>query len=101
MSDDATISFVAAGTRYDIRFDDLTAADAGDFRRTVGMPLVAAFQEGTTDLDVIAGLVWLVRRRGQRGLAYAAVAESLTYGNVDMADDGTEPAEGDEHSPEA
>ena len=99
MADDA-ISFVAAGVRYDVRFDDLTAADAGDFRRAVGMPLVSAFKDGNTDLDAIAGLVWLVRRRGQRGLAFASVAETLTYGNVDMAGAEDVAVVEDENSPE-
>lgn len=101
---DNTISFVVGGARYDVCLDDLTAADAGDFRRAVGIPLVSAFSDGKADLDVIAGMVWLIRRRGQRNLAYASVAETITYGNVSQVDD-EQPAEAadgnDPHSPEA
>ena len=99
---DATITFIAAGTRYAINFEDLTAADSGDFRRAVGMPLSAVFRDGEADLDAIAGLVWLVRRRGQRNLAYASVAESLTYGNVSLEteDDAAAPDAEDADSPE-
>lgn len=80
---DNTLSFIADGKRYDITVDDLTAADAGDFRRAVGMPLSSVFANaGMVDVDVLAGLVWLARRRQQKGLSYHSVAETLTYGNV-------------------
>lgn len=98
---DASITFIAAGTRYAINFEDLTAADSGDFRRAVGMPLSAVFRDGEADLDAIAGLVWLVRRRGQRNLAFASVAESLTYGNVSLETDDENVADAeDADSPE-
>ena len=79
-------------TAYELRLGDLTPRDSGDFRREVGMPLMQAF--GATDLDVIAGFVWLIRRRAQRNLSYAEVADSFTYadylGGFDADGDGSE-----------
>lgn len=96
---DASISFIAAGTRYEVNFEDLTAADSGDFRRAVGLPLSAVFRDGEADLDAIAGLVWLVRRRGDRKLSYYSVAETLTYGNVSLDEDETAADAEDADSP--
>jgi hypothetical protein len=100
MADSSVVTFVAAGARYEIDFEDFTAADAGDFRRAVGIPLSAIFVAGTADLDGIAGLVWLVRRRGDRKLSYHSVAEALTYGNVDMAGGDAEQDAEEPDSPE-
>lgn len=98
MADEAT-AFKVAGVRYEISPNDFTAAEAGDFRRELGFSLGEAFSAGSADLDVIAGLVWLIRRRTVKGLGYRQVAESITYADIE-ADDGTEVV-GDELDPEA
>lgn len=100
MADEAAIEIVAAGAKYQIRMSDLTAADAGLFRKTLGIPLSAAFQEGNADIDVIAGLVWLVRRRANPTLAYASVAETLNYGNIEVGGKAEPAAEQADDSPE-
>lgn len=92
------IAFAIAGENYTVNYAHLTAVDAGDFRRAVGIPLAAAFKEGVADIDVIAGLVWLVRRAGDRTLTYEKVAATVNYGNVDF-DQAAD--EGDPNSPEA
>lgn len=99
MADTTKVSFRVAGAGYEVDYNTLTAVDAGDFRRVVGIPLVHAFRNGA-DLDVIAALVWLVRRRGQRGLTYEEVAESINYGNVEFDTDEAAEAK-DPNSPEA
>jgi hypothetical protein len=98
---DSTLSFLVDGRRYDVTFEDLTAADAGDFRKAVGMPLSALFGgEVTPDIDAIAGLVWLVRRKQERQLSYRVIAESLNYGNVAPVEDDAPVEAEDPHDPE-
>lgn len=96
MSEAPTFEFTVAGAAYTVRLGELTPKDAGDFRRAVGMSLMSAF--GQVDLDVIAGFVWLVRRRMQPGLSYETVAESFTYDDY-LADGPAEPAEADTDPP--
>lgn len=92
---DSALEITLDGETFTLRFSDLTAIDAKDFRAAVGIPLTAAMTEGVTDLDIIAGLVWLARRRRERGLAYATVAKALTYDTpFDMNEStGDEPAD--------
>jgi hypothetical protein len=80
--------------RYEARFGDFTAVDAGDFRQAVGFPLAAVFSgQAAFDIDVVAGLVWLLRRRKAKGLAYRAVAAEVTYDNFTVVDDDDEGGE--------
>lgn len=85
MAISARVRFKVHGSPYDIRLGDLTPQDAGDFRRAVGVPLGHAFSPAM-DLDVIAGLMWLTRRKQNRNLSYAEVAESFTYDDFERAD---------------
>lgn len=95
--DDLTITFkLAGGETYTVRHVDMTAIDARDFRRAVGERLVTVFA-GTlgADLDVIAGLLWLTRRRDEPHLTYEQVAEDLRYADLEAVDQTTEAAEVD------
>lgn len=85
------VRFTIAGQPYDLRIGDLTPRDAADFRRAVGIPLMQALT--ASDLDVIAGFAWLLRRRqpGQERVTYDEVAESFTYDDYEPG--GAEPAE--------
>lgn len=79
------------GNTYDIDFSDLTAVDAGLFRTHVGFAL-AAVLNGTKDgdIDAIAGLVWLYRRKhGEPHLQFGDVAKTINF----MSDLGYEPVE--------
>lgn len=71
------LNFTVAGARYEIDLGDLTPQDARDFRMAVGMSPMSAL--GDADLDVVAGWVWLVRRRSLPNLTYAEVCGSFTY----------------------
>ena|SRR5688572_11788369 len=93
---DQIIRIVAAGNRYDIDLADFTARDAGDFRKAVGVSLADSIGNGQADLDVIAGLVWLVRRGTDRRLSYHSVAETLNYGNVEAVGEDDEAERGEE-----
>lgn len=85
--------------QYDIDFSDLTAIDSKAFRHAVGIPLASVLantQDG--DLDVIAGLVWLHRRKnGEPSIAYDTVAASIKFtSTLDIGD-----AEAEADAPEA
>lgn len=85
---DAIIRTTIDGVHYDLDLGDITALDAKDFRREVGIPLAAAMSEAEgVDIDVIAGLVWLVRRKTERGLSYTDVASTITFNSdIDFGD---------------
>jgi hypothetical protein len=77
---DPGFSMTLDGRTYTVRLSELTGIDAKDFRAEVGVPLSVVFRDpAALDLDVLAGLVWLVRRRLDRRLSYAQVASSLRY----------------------
>lgn len=68
------------GREYVVRSAELTAIDAKDFRAAVGMSIMSVLTDPSgLDLDVVAGLVWLLRRRTERGLSFDAVAASINY----------------------
>lgn len=79
MTDSPTLAITVDGTTHTVRLAQLTAIDAKEFRAAVGVSLAQAMAEGSTDLDVVAGLVWLARRKRERGLAFAKVAKEITY----------------------
>lgn len=83
------------GVDYDLDFSDLNAIDAKDFRREVGIPIASVLTGGVdADLDVIAGLVWLARRKNEPSLTYTAVAESISF-TSDLDLNAVEEAEPD------
>lgn len=88
----SSLAITVDGTTYTVRMADLSAIDAKEFRAAVGVSLAQAMHEGSTDLDVIAGLVWLARRKRERGLAYVKVAKDINYdSDIDVTEaDGTE-----------
>lgn len=98
MSQPATLVITVDGKEYKVKLSQLTAIDAKDFRASVGVSLAQAIAGGSGDLDVIAGLVWLARRKIERGLPYAKVAASLTYeSDIDLSEpDATEPTAEDD-----
>ena len=81
----------AADYRIDMR--DITASDVGDLINAGGPDLDEVFSgNGKPGTRVMAGLVWIVRRRGNKGLAFRAVADHI---NMDVIDQIEEPAAGD------
>ncbi len=83
----ATLRVTWDGRTDEIRLDDVTAAEAGLFRRHVGISLRQAFED--IDVDTMAGLVWLVRRRENSRLTYEQVARSFTYADLAAAMEDT------------
>lgn len=90
---DKVIRFKVDGARYDIDLGDFNAIDAKDFAPTVGMPLAEVYSGKPLDLHVIAGLMWLTRRKTNPDITYRELAEGLTYGNLESADPSESPPE--------
>lgn len=78
---------------YRIDLADLTGTDARDFRQAIGVTLAQVVSAGGGDLDTMAALVWLARRRTNKGLPFAAVADNMTYGNVEQTQAAEENGE--------
>ena len=77
---------------YEIDLADISAADVGDLLNAGGPDLDAMLTgSGSHGTRVIAGLVWVVRRRANKGLAYRAVADNV---NINIFEPLEEPAEG-------
>lgn len=103
MSNDYTVTLTLGGEQVTFRLGDMNAVDAGDFRRQVGVSLMQAIAGGSLDLDIVAGLLWLTKRRDNPKLAYHAVAAQLTYADLEDIDGAEQPDEPDEENidPEA
>ncbi|MGH9225704.1 MAG: hypothetical protein ACRD2W_18400 [Acidimicrobiales bacterium] len=88
------------GTNFNFSASQVTAIDARDFRAAVGVPIMQVFTQNSVDLDVMAGMIWVVRRRTERGLTYEQVASSITYDSdfafADADGDGSEETAGPE-----
>lgn len=77
------ISISIDDTEYVIRMSDMTGLDAKDFRAQVGMTLTSVFfGQVPQDIDTLAGLIWLARRRTEPGLTYRQVAGSINLTTV-------------------
>lgn len=75
------IRITVDGTPYTFAMDDASSEDAAALRRATGMSLRGMFEAAANDLDIdiVAALVWLVRRRDERGLRYEQVAREIGY----------------------
>jgi hypothetical protein len=70
------------GIPYTLNFADLNPLDAADVRKATGLPLNALI-DSDPDLDTIAVLYWLARRKaGDRRVTFAEISEELTYDAV-------------------
>ena len=95
----AALAVSVDGTTFTVDPDEITAMDASALRRATGLSVRAVMQaaQDDPDIDIIAALVWLARRRVERELPFKAVAEQIGYGS-DIQPANAEPV--DEASPE-
>jgi len=97
------------GKVYKVAAKDLTAIDVREMRKQLGFSFMGLLRELQTDsdLDLIAGVVWIARRsQGERGLTYAEVAENMDYEDLEVAvvkqdSDPDVVSIGEDDSPEA
>lgn len=99
MAQNLTLTIEHGGKTYTLSTGDFTALDARTFRQTVGIRLVDGFI--APDLDAIAGLLWLHKRRTHPQLRFDDVAKTVTYESIDFNVDNGEAAEEDPNDPEA
>lgn len=80
---------------YQLDLRDISASDVGDLIAQGGPDLDGLLTgQGAKGTRAIAALVWVVRRRGSKGLAYRAVADHINMDIVDVVgDEQGEPAE--------
>jgi hypothetical protein len=109
--DRADIRLKVGGDTVEIRFAEFTALEARAFREATGQSIVDVIRtvgsRQLPDIDILAGLVWLVRQRTNSMLEYEDVAGQVTYQDLaDSVDTHREllegkPADGavDEHDP--
>jgi len=82
--------------KYGIDLADITANDVGDLINQGGPDLDSVLaQQGAIGLRVIAGLVWIVRRRGSKGLAYRAVADHVNMSIFEPVEEGETATSGE------
>jgi len=90
------LEIVIDGKTTVVRLDSFSGQDVKLCRGETGHAPRYWFEHtDEIDIDIMAALVWLTRRKGKPGLTCDEVLESVNYGNVSVADDGE-----DEEDPE-
>lgn len=70
------------GKKYTILQSEITGVEVKDFREAVGVSPMRFFADPRNlDLDIVAGFIWLVRRRKERALQYDDIASKINYGS--------------------
>lgn len=107
MADDAKVSITIEDRTYSLELKDIDGLEARAYRKATGFGVKSSFdlfQRGEfDDLEVVAGIVWLVRRREEPGLSYEDVLGSLTYGAFaeGASEETADATEGAEENPPA
>jgi hypothetical protein len=100
----AALTIKIDGKSYEVRVGEFTGRDVRDFRAVLGFTPQKVFNDPSLygDLDAMAGLVWLVRRRAEPSLGFEKVLDSISYDNVDVVTEGdAQTQEAGDSSPEA
>ena len=80
-------SITSGGHRYDIRLGDFSAMDEMAFAQvTGGKALMQAFTTGEVDSVMVAGLIWLFRRKLDKKLTFQTVAEQFRWSDLDTVE---------------
>lgn len=90
---DTGVEFFIDGKHYKITVGDLSALDARELRRQVGLTFHQILREVFSDdgdLDMIAAVIWLARyvNGDERDLTYAEVAGDLGYDVLEKIREG-------------
>jgi hypothetical protein len=86
------------GQQVKVDQGQFTAAEAQAFRHAVGARLLDAFMQQTSDVDLIAGVLWILERRRNRALTWKAFSEAFTYDSFELVD--SDDADDEDHDPE-
>lgn len=74
------------GKVYRIQESDITGIDSRDFRQIMGFGPMAVFANPAEklDLDTVAALIWLVKRRGNPKIRWEDVAGEINMANIEI-----------------
>ncbi len=73
------VTFTVDGVAYDIDLFDIDGVEWRDAKRASGMLQQEIIRQGLAgELDAVAALLWVWRRRGEPGLTYEALLRSLS-----------------------
>ena len=99
-----TLELNVDGVPYVVETSDIDGLEWRDIKRETGMtPKQVIVQVAELDFEALAGLLWVVRRREEKGLPYEKVLAGLSASvlskdeDEDEADEvpPTSPADGD------
>lgn len=78
MTDRATMIISLDGEEFRLRPQEITALDSKAFHDAVGVGLMQVFTgEVSMELEVAAGLLWIIRRKSNPRLTFEDVAGAL------------------------
>lgn len=85
------VSLLVDDKRYDIDLFDIDGLEWRDVRRATHMKAMEVVRAALhdTDLEAIAGLVWIWRRRTEPALTYEEVLKPLTLDSFGAKDEET------------
>lgn len=86
---DLSLAFDFEGQRYELSQRDMTASERLAWRQTLGVPFPAMMMQGL-DVDVIAGVIWIIKRRSDPRLAFTDIADKLRWDDFDIVRVGDE-----------
>ncbi len=99
VADSPSVQIQVGGKTYTATLRELTGRDARDFRLVTGFSLLTAMARRDLDIDVGAGIVWLIRRRDEPRLSYEDLLDQINYENYFASDqpttNGQAPPEGE------
>lgn len=102
---EATITIPCGGHTYVLRFGDFSALDEFDYYKATsaggtmpGQTLVDVFTGNQASSFAIAGLLWLYRRRAEKGLTFEQVMREFKMSDLGdiVVDDGSDDEDDDE-----
>lgn len=89
MADANVVTYLIDDQRYDIDLFDIDGVEWRDAKRAAGMSqnqlVYLAVEE--KDLEAMAALLWIWRRRSEPALKYLEVLKGLSFGVIGSADD--------------
>lgn len=98
ITEQPALEILINGQKTVVRLDSFNGQDVKLCRGETGHAPRYWFEHtDEIDIDIMAALVWLTRRKLKPGLTCDAVLESINYGNVSVPESGSE----DEEDPES
>lgn len=83
-SQDAMLELEFNGEKLILRQSEITGIDSRDFRAELGFGVTGMFQADGRFLDVdsVAGVIWLIKRRTNPRLKFVDIAAKVTFADL-------------------